>query len=143
MANKRNLILTQLATTLATISNTVVKRQVLLPDFQKQYITTDFPTSTNRTIIIVEGEEEITDYEKGTTKRVREFTIPIYGLVKSTTPSTSIDTLMEEIKTKIDADKTIGGNALYSEHEILTNPDSAINEPYASEILNLRCRYYE
>lgn len=143
MANKRNLILTQLATTLATISNTAVKRQVILPNVQEQYVEADFPDGTNRLIVIVEGEEEITDYEKGTSKRVREFTVRIYGFVHGTTPSALIDTLMEEIKTKIDADKTIGDNALYSEHEILANVDSNIKDPYASEILNLRCRYYE
>jgi uncharacterized protein (DUF2235 family) len=107
----RELILENIKTVVDNLANIVCVREVVEPepDRLEVLMTANTFSATNALVIVTDGMETENDYKPGS---VRTMDIGVVGYIQATsTPSTTINTLYEAVRTAIKADITRGGNA--------------------------------
>jgi len=135
MTSKRELILSELKTTLSTIPGVTVNRGVREPQLEEIEVS-----SLPLLMVTDRGEELISQKGGGYRSRLE---VVIYGYIGDQyNPSTTLNTLLADARAALDEDVTRGGNAVNSEfRSVLFNPK--LKQPYAGFVLTLLITYFE
>ncbi len=135
MSSKRELILSELQTTLSSIPEVTVKRGVGEPELE------EIEVSSLPQLVVTDGGEELLS-QKGGGYRSR-LRVVIYGYIDDqNNPSTTLNTLLADARAALDEDITRGGNAVNSEfRSLVINP--RLKRPYAGFVLTLLITYFE
>ncbi|TKJ30072.1 hypothetical protein CEE39_08525 [bacterium (candidate division B38) B3_B38] len=135
MMGKRELILTELKTTLNSIPGVTAKRGVREPELE------DIEVSSLPLLVVTDGGEELLS-QKGAGYRSR-LRVAIFGYIADqNNPSTTLNTLLADVRAALDEDITRGGNAVNSEfRSVVINPK--LKRPYAGFALTLVIIYFE
>ena len=135
MASKRELILTELQTTLSSIAEVTVWRGVREPELE------EIEVSSLPLLVVTDRREELLS-QKGGGYRSR-LEVVIYGYIDDqNSPSTTVNILLTDSRDVLDEDITRGGKAVNSEFKsVVINPK--LKQPYAGFVLTLLITYFE
>jgi len=137
---KRENILANFKTVLSEISGTVVYRRIYDPSISEIEALWG---ASEYMIVILDGDEESEDGEKGPKKYINELVVEINGyILNQDTPSSSLNTLLDAVKTKVEEDRSRDGNAM-STYRLRVDLLPGLEPPYAGFKAQYSVKFYE
>jgi hypothetical protein len=138
--SKRENILANFKTVLSEISGAAVYRRIYDPNISEIQALWG---SSEYLLVIVDGEEESRDGQKGPEKYINELVVDINGYILDlATPSTSLNTLLDTIKIKVEEDRSRDGNAM-STYRLRVDLLPGLEPPYAGFKAQYSVKFYE
>lgn len=133
--SKRELILTELNTTLSSIPGVTAERAVREPELE------GIEVSSLPLLVVTDGGEELLSLKGGGYRS--QLRVAIFGYIADhNNPSTTLNTLLADVRAALNEDITRGGNAVDSAfRSVVINQN--LKRPYAGFVLILLITYFE